>query len=89
MPFDGMNEAGNHPEEMSWRYQKISDRLAAVQGKLTVPEALKLLSQVAQMNAGGASTQWSVVYGISTGEVSVVVGQQYDKILSFSLAGRR
>jgi hypothetical protein len=54
------------------RYDALSRRLTEGGGRLTVPQALELLSTVSQQN-----TQWSVVYGLHSGEVQVVMGQAY------------
>ncbi len=56
-----------------WRYDVLWGRLAAAQGRRTAPQAIKLLEEVSQ-----DSTQWSVVYGINSGEVHVVMGRMYD-----------
>jgi hypothetical protein len=55
------------------RYDALTRRLTEADGRLTVPEALDLLSTVSQQN-----TQWSVVYGLHSGEVRVVMGRAYD-----------
>ncbi len=69
-----VDQAGDQPEAMCPRYRRVSQRLSEEQGRLTAAGGAQLLSEVAQ-----DSTQWSVVYNISTGEVNVVVGQQYAK----------
>lgn len=76
--------AGESAEEECWRYDKISQRLTEAEGQLTVQDAMDLLAEVAQ-----GSTQWSVVYGISTGDVNVSMGRQYDNVhtLHLNLAG--
>ena len=61
-----------------WRYDAISQRLAETQGRLTTQEAVALLERVSQKN-----TQWSIVYGLSTGDVTVTMGRQYGKTRSF------
>lgn len=63
-----------------WRYDKIAARMLLADGRFSTPDALALLSDVSQ-----SSTQWSVVYGISTGEVNVVMGRNYNKIHTFRL----
>ncbi len=62
-----------------WRYDALQQRLAAAEGGLTAPEAVELLGEVAQDN-----TQWSVVYGISAGDVRVVMGRTYEDVHVFS-----
>ncbi len=63
-----------------WRFDTISHTLAETQGNLTPQAAMDTLAAVAQ-----DGTQWSVVYGMSTGEVQVVVGQDYDTVHQFQL----
>ncbi len=76
--------AGESAEGECWRYDKISHRLTEAEGQLTAQDAMYLLAEVAQ-----GSTQWSVVYGMSTGDVNVTMGQKYDNVHTFplSLAG--
>jgi len=73
-------------EGQCWRYDTLRQRLAEAQGGFTAPEAVDLLAEVAQ---GG--TQWSVVYGISRGDVHVVMGRQYDDVhlIPGAVAGAR
>jgi hypothetical protein len=63
-----------------WRYDRINAALEAAGGQLSSPGALDLLSQVSQ---GG--TQWSVVYGMSTGQIQVSMGRNYENPRSFQL----
>ena len=58
-----------------WRYDRIAARLSGAEGRLTSPQALELLADVSQ-----PGTQWSVVYGMSTGEVSVCMGRAYETV---------
>jgi hypothetical protein len=63
------------------RYDLLNTRLTETEGQLSVQGALDLLSDVSQ---GG--TQWSVVYGISTREIEVIMGRQYDNVHTFPLS---
>jgi len=67
------------------RYDRIYQRLTETEGQLTTQEAIDLLAQVSQQGA----TQWSMVYGMSSGDVNVTMGRQYDNLHTFhlSLAG--
>jgi hypothetical protein len=70
-------------EEGHWdcsRYDRIDQRLTESEGQITAQEAMDLLSQVAQ-----SSTQWSVVYEMSSGDVNVVMGRGYDDVHTFRL----
>lgn len=62
------------------RYDALSRRLAEGGGRLTAPGALQLLSAVSQQN-----TQWSVVYGLHTGQIQVVMGRAYGQPLTETL----
>jgi metal-dependent hydrolase (beta-lactamase superfamily II) len=63
-----------------WRYDRIEQGLAQSQGRLSSQEAMDLLSQASQ-----GITQWSIVYGLSTGEVQAAMGQQYELLHTFYL----
>jgi hypothetical protein len=63
------------------RYAKIRQQLTNTDGKITIPEAVQLLSDVSQ--AGDYPTQWSIVYGFSTGEVELVMGREYSQQHNF------
>ena len=63
-----------------WRYNEIDATLSRNEGRLNPDGALDLLSRVSQDN-----TQWSVVYDLSTGQVQVTMGRQYESIHSFRL----
>jgi hypothetical protein len=70
-------------EERRWdcsRYDRIDQRLTESEGQITTQEAMDLLSQVAQ-----SSTQWSVVYEMSSGGVNVAMGRGYDDVHTFRL----
>jgi hypothetical protein len=72
--------AGESAEGECWRYDKISQRLTEAEGQLTVQDAMDLLSDVSQ-----GVTQWSVVYGMSSGDVNVVMGREYGNVHTFRL----
>jgi len=72
--------AGDSPLGECSRYDKIHERLSQAAGRLGRQEAFDLLSDVSQVG-----TQWSVVYGLTTGEVSVVMGRQYGSAHPFRL----
>jgi len=71
---------GESAEGECWRYDKISQRLTEAEGQLAAQDAMDLLADVSQ-----EGTQWSVVYGMSTGDVSVTMGRQYDTLHAFHL----
>lgn len=63
-----------------YRYDKASQTLAASAGSLNARDAMSLLADVSQQN-----TQWSVVYGMSTGDVSITMGRKYGHSNTFQL----
>jgi len=72
--------AGDSAVGECWRYDTLQRRLAQAEGRLAVPQALELLGDVSQ-----PSTQWSVVYGMSSGQVDVVMGRGYDHPRTFPM----
>jgi choloylglycine hydrolase len=64
------------------RYDTLVRRLTDAGGKLAPGDALDLLQAVAQTES---ATQWSVVYGLNSGQVDVVMGRAYDRVHSFRL----
>jgi hypothetical protein len=63
-----------------WRYDTMYQRLSETGGRLSTQDALDLLAEVSQ-----EGTQWSVVYGLRTGEVNVVMGRKYAAVHTFHL----
>ena len=63
-----------------WRYEQIEATLSQEEGHLDEAGAMELLSQVSQTN-----TQWSVVYGLSSGDLQVTMGRQYENPHAFLL----
>ena len=47
---------------------------------MSMQDAIDLLAEVSQ-----EETQWSIVYGMSTGDVNVTMGRQYDNLHTFHL----
>ena len=64
-----------------WRYDTINARLNDQQGLLDPSSAMDLLAEVAQGN-----TQWSVVYQMAHGEVSVALGRDYSRVQTFKMS---
>jgi hypothetical protein len=62
------------------RYRRLSEVLADDKGQLDQKASMQLLSDVAQ-----SGTQWSVTYDMTKGDISVVIGQQYDTTYTFHL----
>ncbi len=66
------------------RYDTLVRQLRDTNGALDPSDALDLLQAVAQTD----STQWSVVYGLSNGQVEVVMGRKYARVHTFQLRER-
>ncbi len=62
------------PAGQCWRYDKIDKQLTETQGRLSAQDAADLLARVSQI-----VTQWTVVYEMRTGEITVTMGRQYAK----------
>lgn len=56
-----------------WRYDKIHEQMVEKDGRLGLDESMELLARVAQ-----PGTQWSIIYGMSRGDIAVAMGQEYD-----------
>ncbi len=74
------SDAGGNGLGNCWRYDKIYQRLDESGGRMAPHNALDLLSDVSQ-----SSTQWSIVYGLSTGSITVAMGRQYGEPHTFHL----
>jgi hypothetical protein len=62
------------------RYDALDQRLVDSEGRLSPQEAMDLLAQVAQ-----GSTQWSAIYDLTAGRVSVAMGRDYQDVHTFEL----
>jgi hypothetical protein len=72
--------AGESADGECWRYDRISQQLTEDKGQISAQEAMELLDTVSQQN-----TQWSVVYGMSSGDIEVIMGQEHDDSHTFHL----
>lgn len=63
-----------------WRYDLIGQQLQDVSGWIDQGEAILILESVSQ-----PGTQWSIVYLMTSGDVVVAMGRQYDVLHSFPL----
>ena len=74
-----VSSVDDHTAGQCPRYDKIDQRLSTSTGRLDSAEAMQLLQAVSQPN-----TQWSIVYGLSTGEVVVTLGREYSRAHTFA-----
>jgi hypothetical protein len=72
--------AGSSGEGHCNRYAAINQRLEYQGGALTPENAMDLLSVVSN-----ESTQWSIVYNLSTSGIQVAMGQDYDQVHNLEL----
>ena len=62
------------------RYDKLDQQLSIAKGSIDAADAMSLLKDVSQAN-----TQWSIVYGFSTGNVTVTLERQYGRTHTFHI----
>jgi len=62
------------------RYKTAYETLREANGVLTPAESLLLLNQVSQRH-----TSWSIVYGLTSGEVRLTMNRNYKQVLDFNL----
>lgn len=72
--------AGESVEGNCWRYDMINQHLNQTQGQLNFNEAMDLLEKVSQ-----SGTQWSIVYGMHSGDIHVSMGHHYEHLHTFHL----
>jgi hypothetical protein len=63
-----------------WRYKLANESLSKINGKISEDEAMHLLSR-AKLD----HTVWSVVYNLSTGQIRLAMGKDYEDVHSFKL----
>jgi hypothetical protein len=78
-----VSSVGGHTAGQCPRYDKIDRQLSTSAGRLDAAEAMQLLQAVSQPN-----TQWSIVYGLSTGEIVVTLGREYSGAHTFQIDPR-
>jgi hypothetical protein len=77
-----LSSTEGHPQGQCWRYDRISQHLNEVEGRLSAQDAFRLLEEVSQEN-----TQWSLVYHMTSGDLGIVMGRNYSgNIHTFHLA---
>ena len=70
-----------HPQGQCWRYDRISQRLKELLGRISSQDAFRLLKDVSQDN-----TQWSIVYHMTSGDMDIVMGSDsFETIHTFHL----
>jgi hypothetical protein len=72
-----------NPERLLYQCRRFKQAhliLKRVNGLVSQVEAMNILEEVSLDNL----TQWSVIYNLSTGEISGVVGRQYQRVMKFN-----
>ncbi len=64
-----------------WRYRSAHEALEDADGCLSRDQAMALLEEVSQ-----PGTLWSIVYGIRSGELDIVMSRQFRSVHSFRLS---
>jgi hypothetical protein len=81
--------AGADPDlllDRCWRFRRLHEELRLRQGRADAPFALDLLSQVTQGRlGGGVMTEWSVVYDLTNGGITLSVGENYQQTWRYDL----
>lgn len=62
------------------RYATALEVLGEANGILSQEEAMHLLASISQ-----SSTEWSILYNLTSGDIQIVMGRKYDQAHSFSL----
>ena len=69
-----------------WRYDSANRVLRGANGILSSGGAMALLEDIQQETEDHqGDTQWSVVYGLRSGEIRVAMGRHFDRVYSFQL----
>jgi hypothetical protein len=74
--------AGDQSAGQCSRYDRMTNRLVATGGRLSIEEAMGLLSEVA-----ASGTQWSIVYDLGRSQIHVAMGRAYDRVQTLELDG--
>jgi len=76
------------PGKNYWRYITLADNLDKMYNeKINARDAMDLLSKVSLVRTKDLDwpTQWSVVYNMKSGEISIAMGRNYDNVHHFKL----
>jgi hypothetical protein len=60
------------------RYRSAYDGLSGARGRVSMEDAMSILEGSSQ-----ASTIWSIVYNMETGEINIAMGGEFDHVLTF------
>ncbi len=77
-------ESSDKARDRCHRYDKITAVMEDNLGNLSISQAFSLLEDVSSGDPT-YGTQWSIVYDITSGGISVVMGRNYEKVYTFNL----
>lgn len=80
-----LESAGDQPELECSRYQKISEKLTANQGSISLNDGIQLLADVSQGDPAVEGTQWSALYDLAKLELNLSIGKDYSHPLSIKM----
>ena len=67
-------------KDACWRYRKASNMLDKANGKLNEKQAMNVLKNVSKED-----TLWSAVYNLTTRDIFVTMGKNYNKVYKFNI----
>lgn len=71
---------GESPQGLCERYDTLFEYLSESGGQITASEAMDFLQEVSQVN-----TEWSIVYHMNAGEVSLVMDRDFGEVYTFGM----
>ena len=74
-----INGSGAPANSSCWRYNSAYSQLQEASGSISSSDAMSILQSVS------ASTKWSVVYDVVSGDIQVAVGTDYNNIYTFNM----
>lgn len=81
----GPKERKSMIDDSFWRYTMLEDTLSTAADGLGFSDAMELLQTVSTLERSNIinNTQWSVVYGLESARMELVVHMDYDNVVSF------
>ncbi len=80
-----LESSGVQPELECTRYQKISEKLTANQGSISLKDGIQLLADVSQGDAAVEGTQWSALYDLAKLQLNLSIGKEYSHPMSIRI----
>jgi len=80
-----LESAGDQPELECTRYRKISEKLTASMGSVSLKDGMQLLADVSQGDPTVEGTQWSALYDLAKLELNLSIGKEYSHTLKIAI----